>query len=1105
MMMKQRLVFLLILLSQFAFGQDITPAKDTTTRKPLMIYSLQKATTFKINHLSGFYKSPVAISISGIDTSKAKIIVSNEKGETYPGLNFTITETSSLSIILKGENGKESKYLGTYFINSPHQLPIVSIIVDSIEFFPPEGIYYGEVANRNEKKKNKKAKTKVVGKAWDKKPISCFAQFYFYNELIDELALDVKTYGGMTLGWKEKSLQLSARDNKYERSKIKVKLFQNLPFRDYQHVVLRTSGNDQHATRIKDIAISQVAADIDLNTKDFRQVILYVNGIYYGIHNLREKINGDYFKYRYDWKKGDFVELQGSGDESADYNSFVSYLVESSNEPDFINLIKDSIDIENYFNYQIFETYITNIDSRGNVRFYKHKDGKWKWVVYDADQACAYAESNFIKNRCLPEERLWYNPPFTTTILEHLLKNDTLRNRFVTQYCYLNATYLNAASFGASLDLRAEKIKDELPRHFNRRKNIYNEDLVSWTEKINKLKQYFSDRDSTLFKDLKITFALDSTYRLIVGQNNNLFKGLTVNNSIVHTNAIQGYFFKSIPFELSALNANHQFKFEGWSDGIKSMSRNIQLNSDLSITANFSHIKASSKKDSIEIKKYYINNSKKEPLLFIELANKHINDISLKGVKLYEDCNGLSYDLSNVIIPASSSIILANNLNLLNANVQIKNLKPIIAFESSSFLNNVQFNLIDTINHTWIDSLHYIVSDSMLVLHAGYLIQKENGKLNVKDISISKLKQLKFGTSVYKVKAEDRTIYMAAIISVVLIILIVLFLVRRSNNKITHLPIVLFFCFMVVSCNGQTDKAENNVVVADSTKSNCDRGNSVLKRYIDNAGKGDSSMLGTRNVRAVFPGLLYRGGGNNLDLKDSIPKYYVQNPLPYYAIDNLHYAGFNKIYYLYSKNFTQRYESSKIDSLKSIGLEYDCRPVISDTFLMEFYTDLLERVNNKIDNEKEKVYIHCWNGWHQSGMLSALSLMQFCDFNSTQALKYWELCTENNYKGYNNVRTRIKDYKPLQGYEFTTSQKKMLCPCMTELDTAHVGKPITTPKDSLMLSSTNMMEKQHGIYVVKLGETPFGISRRIGISISELRKKNNSRLNVIYVGQELKY
>lgn len=34
----------------------------------------------------------------------------------------------------------------------------------------------------------------------------------------------------------------------------------------------------------------------------------------------------------------------------------------------------------------------------------------------------------------------------------------------------------------------------------------------------------------------------------------------------------------------------------------------------------------------------------------------------------------------------------------------------------------------------------------------------------------------------------------------------------------------------------------------------------------------------------------------------------------------------------------------------------------------------------------------------------------------------------------------------------------MLCPCITELDTAHVGKPIVTPKDSLTLSNTEMME-----------------------------------------------
>jgi len=393
----------------------------------------------------------------------------------------------------------------------------------------------------------------------------------------------------------------------------------------------------------------------------------------------------------------------------------------------------------------------------------------------------------------------------------------------------------------------------------------------------------------------------------------------------------------------------------------------------------------------------------------------------------------------------------------------------------------------------------------MLILHAGYLIEKDKGKISVRNLSLSKLKQLKFGTSVKKEKSGEVTIYMTAIIFGLSILLIVLLLIRRRKNKITQLPVVLLFTIMAASCNGQINQDEKGLLNIDTIKSNCEKGNSVLKRAIDNSGKGDSSLLGTRNVRAVFPGLLYRGGGNNLDLKDSIPKYYVQNPLPYYAIDNLYDAGFNKIYYLYSKNFTQRYDSLKIDSLRSIGLEYDCRPVISDTFLMEFYADLLERVNNNTANEKEKVYIHCWNGWHQSGMLSALSLMQFCDFNSTQALKYWELCTENNYKGYNNVRTRIKEYVPLQGYEFTAGQKKMLCPCMTELDTAHVGKPIVTPKDSLTLSNSEMMEKRHGIYVVQLGDNLYAISRKLGIDLHELKKKNNLKSNIVHVGQELKY
>ena len=79
---------------------------------------------------------------------------------------------------------------------------------------------------------------------------------------------------------------------------------------------------------------------------------------------------------------------------------------------------------------------------------------------------------------------------------------------------------------------------------------------------------------------------------------------------------------------------------------------------------------------------------------------------------------------------------------------------------------------------------------------------------------------------------------------------------------------------------------------------------------------------------------------------------------------------------------------------------------------------------------------------------------------------------------------------------------------MTELDTAHVGKPIIVSKDSLTLSNKEMMEKPisgHGKYIVKEGDNLYNISLKIGIDVAELKRKNRLRSNLIHVGDTLVY
>ena len=76
------------------------------------------------------------------------------------------------------------------------------------------------------------------------------------------------------------------------------------------------------------------------------------------------------------------------------------------------------------------------------------------------------------------------------------------------------------------------------------------------------------------------------------------------------------------------------------------------------------------------------------------------------------------------------------------------------------------------------------------------------------------------------------------------------------------------------------------------------------------------------------------------------------------------------------------------------------------------------------------VYLHCWNGWHQSGYVSAMILMQFCGYTNQQARTYWEQNTDGAYKKFDNVKNMIANFTPFKDYKIDKETQAMLCPCM---------------------------------------------------------------------------
>jgi protein tyrosine/serine phosphatase len=177
-------------------------------------------------------------------------------------------------------------------------------------------------------------------------------------------------------------------------------------------------------------------------------------------------------------------------------------------------------------------------------------------------------------------------------------------------------------------------------------------------------------------------------------------------------------------------------------------------------------------------------------------------------------------------------------------------------------------------------------------------------------------------------------------------------------------------------------------------------------------------------MRTILYGVAYRGGANNYYHKQN--KRENKNPIPKDGMANLSAEGFSKVVYLYATNYAgaDKYyvNSDSKDTLFYLQNSLSDRKKIKEVMLL-----IMDVINSK---DKGPVYLHCWNGWHQSGFISAAILMQFCNYSNEDALKYWIKNTDGVTKGYDHIQKMIREFKKFDDIKIDESIKKEICPCM---------------------------------------------------------------------------
>ena len=301
-------------------------------------------------------------------------------------------------------------------------------------------------------------------------------------------------FGGFSRINAKKSFKFKFK-RQYGTSKLHYKVFENRDFSNYDCLVMRTGGQDVYGTLIKDDLASYLMDPL-IDVMATKPTVFYINGEYYGIYFMREKVNRDFIASHYGIPTDNIDIIQGNCHCEAgslkDWNSFLAYVRSHDvTKQENYEWVKEHMDVQSYCDWIIAEIYVGNRDA-GNVRCFRspNLDNKWHWLLYDVDMGLSTTRSDGFLIYLKPTQQ----KICSTELIRTLLKNKEFRALFLDRLEYQMTNIWSKESMNGAIDQFVEWIGGEVERNNKRWSGTYK----TWEGKINGLRDFANGRQEYL-------------------------------------------------------------------------------------------------------------------------------------------------------------------------------------------------------------------------------------------------------------------------------------------------------------------------------------------------------------------------------------------------------------------------------------------------------------------------------------------------------------------------------------------------------------------------------------------------------------------------------
>ena len=362
------------------------------------------------------------------------------------------------------------------------------------------------------------------------RPLGHFEYFESDGQFIDGNFGDFNKHGNDSWNYPQRGVDFISRDDYGYQRRLEHKFFETSDRTRFRRLMVKAAANDnfpfqQGGAHIRDSYIQHLSqiAGLDMDERSSTNVLVFVNGQYWGVYDLRERVDDNnftdfYYGQDYLYRDSDLYlqYLKTWAGTSAHFGNqpaindwaALRQFVQNNDmgDPVHFEYVQSQLNIDSLIDYFVINSWVVSRDWLNfNTGWWRGLNPagsarEWRYTLWDMEAAFGH----FNNYTGLPNatatappcqaENLNVGNGHTAILRKLIQQNPEVRQRYIGRYIDLLNTHFSTENSIALLDSMIDVIAPEMPRHIER----WGGNINTWLNNVQNIRTFITNRNEFL-------------------------------------------------------------------------------------------------------------------------------------------------------------------------------------------------------------------------------------------------------------------------------------------------------------------------------------------------------------------------------------------------------------------------------------------------------------------------------------------------------------------------------------------------------------------------------------------------------------------------------